>query len=94
MFGDVIEKEWLYEVSVKLHQCKDWYDTVTDPKVTNNVVEVPVAAVAKFIEKPCKENDAPFSYYPRNGKGFCGISALNSAFCHRYDTNRASLIHL
>ena len=37
MFGDVIKKEWLYEVEVKLHQCQDWCDTVTNVKVTNKV---------------------------------------------------------
>ena len=46
MFGDEITKNWPYEVAAKLHQCQDWYDTVTDPKVTNKVFELPVAAVA------------------------------------------------
>ena len=68
MFGDVIKKEWLYEIAVKLHQCQDWYDTVTAAKVTNKVFELPVAAVAKSIPKPCKELDVPVLYYPQNGK--------------------------
>ena len=80
MFGDEITKEWRYKVAVKLHQCQDWYDTMTDPKVTNKVFELPVAAVAKSIQKPYKEHDTPVLYYPQNGKGTCGISALSSAF--------------
>ena len=80
MFGDVIQKEWLYEVAVKLHNCQDWYDKVTDPKVTNKVFELPVAAVAKSITKPRKEENAPDLHFPQNGKGTCGISALSSAF--------------
>ena len=94
MFGDVIQKEWLYEVAVKLHQCQDWYDAVTDPKITNKVFELPVAAVVKSIENPCKEYDAPVLYNPQNGKGTCSISALSSAFYYQYDTYLASLIHL
>ena len=67
---------------------------MTDPKVTNKVFEASVAALEKTIPKPCKENDGPVLYYPQNGKGTCGISALSSAFYFRYDTNLASLIHL
>ena len=94
MFGDVIKKEWLYEVAVKLHQCRDWYDTATDAKVTNKVFKLPVAVLAKSIEKPMKEHDAPILYYPQNGKGTCDISALSSAFYYQYDSNLASIIDL
>ena len=95
MFGKEITKEWLYKVAVKLHQCQDWYDTVIkDPKVTNKVFDLPVAAVVKSIEKPCKERDTPVLYNPHSGKVTCGISALSSAFYFRYDTNLASLVHL
>ena len=94
MFGNEIKKEWLYEVAVKLHQCLYWYDIVMDPKVSNKVFELPVAAVAKYIEKTCKEHDDFVLKYPQNGKGTCGISALSSTFYYRYDTNLASLIHL
>ena len=80
MFGDEITKEWRYKVAVKLHQCQYWYDTVTGPKVTNKVFKDPVAAVAKSVAKTCKENDAPVLYYPQNGNGTYGISALSSTF--------------
>ena len=58
MFGDEITKEWLYKVAVKLHQCQDWSDAVTDVKVTNKVFDLPVATMTKSISKPCKEYDA------------------------------------
>ena len=94
MFGDEIKKKWLYEAAIKLHQCQDWYDIVTVPKVTNKVFEFPVAAESKSIEKKYKEQVAPVVNYPQNGKGSCGISALSSAFYYQYDTNLASLTHL
>ena len=65
--GNVIKKEWLYEVAGKLHQYQDWYDTVTDSKVTNKVFELPFVAVAKSIAKSCKEYDAFVSYYRQHG---------------------------
>ena len=68
MFGDVIKKVVLFAVAVKLHQCQDWYDAVTDPKATNKGFELPVAAVAKLIKNPCKQHDAPVSYSPQNEK--------------------------
>ena len=67
---------------------------MTDLKVTNKVFELPVAAVGESIPKLCKEHDGPVLYYPKNGKGTCGISALSGALHFRYDTNSASLIHL
>ena len=49
MFGDEITKEWLNKVAVKLHQCQDWYNTVMNPKVTNKIFELPVAAASGKI---------------------------------------------
>ena len=44
-------------------------------KKTNQVFELPVAAVAKNIIKPRKENDAPTLYYPQDGKGTFVVSS-------------------
>ena len=63
MLGDVIKKEWLYGVAIKLNQCQDRYDTLKDPKVTKKVFKLPDEAVEKSIEKPGKKPDAPVLYY-------------------------------
>ena len=42
-------------------------------KKTNQVFELPVAAVSKKDIKPRKENDAPV-LLSSNGKGTCGVS--------------------
>ena len=64
-----------------------------DPKNNNHVFELPVAAVAKDVIKPRKENDATVLYYLQDGKGTCGVSLLSSVFHYMFDKNLAAKIH-
>ena len=93
MFGDIISKKRLYGTAVVLHNCEPWYNNVMDPKETNQVSELPVAAVAKNNIKPRKENDALVLYYPQDGKGTFGVSSLSSAFNYMFENNLAAKIH-
>ena len=81
----------MYDAAIILHNCEAWDNDVMDPKKTNQVFELPVAAVAKDVIKPRKENDAPISYYPQDRT--CGISLFSSAFHYMFDKNLAAKIH-
>ena len=67
IFGAIISKRWLYDTAFGLTNCAAWHNNVMDPKQTNQVFELPVAAVAKNDIKPRKEYDSPVLYYPQDG---------------------------
>ena len=46
--ADNITDQWLFETAVGLHNCHDWYRDVMDPKKTDQVFALPVAAVAQL----------------------------------------------
>ena len=91
--ADNITDQWLYETAVGLHNCHDWYRDVMDPKKTDQVFALPVAAVAQLCsDVPEKRDDAPLIYYPQHGEGSCGISAFSSAFFYMFDKDLGAKI--
>ena len=92
--SDEITREWLYITAVKLNNCKDWFDQVMDPAVTDQFFELPTAAVTKNTSiVPLKVKDAPMLRYPQQMESICGISAFSSSFYYRFDRNLGFMIY-
>ena len=65
-----------------------------DPTKTDQVFELPVAAVAQLGSYvPEKVDDAPIICYPQHGEGSCGISAFSSAFFYMFDKDLGAKIY-
>ena len=94
IYKDQIPTEWLYDNTVRLNNCKDWFDNVMDTKVCNVTFELPVSSVSAAEEKPIQDTKAPIMTYPQHQLGTCGISALSSAFSYLFDANLAGVIHV
>ena len=75
-FFNIITKDMLYDTAVGLNNCKDWYNDIIDPRKTNQVFDLAIAAVAGMSEnimRPLKEENDLDLFYPQEGEGTCGV---------------------
>ena len=70
-FFNIITKDMLYDTAVGLNNCKDWYNDIIDPRKTNQVFDLAIAAVAGMSEniiKLQKEENAQDFFHPQTGE--------------------------
>ena len=93
MFQDIVPRDWLFSNAVVMNNCTQWFNDVMDPKTTDKVFAIPVAAVNKeTISLPEKVANAPLMKYPQYSQGICGVSAFSSAFHFAFNTKLSHFI--